>query len=65
MDLRAKRLWVAWKKLCCLFLKCTIRYKSHLLNISGGHSQKVLSNMSCIFVLFFTFYAVCSCPMCL
>ena len=30
--------WVAQNKFWCLFLKCTLRYESHLLSISAEHS---------------------------
>ena len=40
MDLPANRPRVAQKKFWCRFLKCTVRYESHLVTIRAKHFQK-------------------------
>ena len=40
MDLPGNHPRVAWKKFWCRFLKCTVRYESHLVTISAKRFQK-------------------------
>ena len=52
------------KKFQLGFLKCTMRYESHLPQMNAQHSQIFCSNMSSIFLPIFTFDAVRSSTMC-
>ena len=54
MDLPANRPRVAQKKFGCRFLKCTVRYESHLVTISAKRFQKSPAKcpaFSCHFLL--------------
>ena len=64
MHLPANRPRLARKKCWCRFLKCTVRYESHLVTIIDKLFQKALAICSAFSCHFFTFYAVRSSSMC-